>query len=301
MKKILIITLCTLGLLACDISPKNRPSADPKLNLPPNPHGGRYRVGNLGGKPVLLGEGISFVEYEDSPTLRPENRRKDYESPLRNFDSVITSFGSYLKYTTGLLYVGYGGSPKGSEVAIQQAKETKRQFRAEWNTVDHHWLSISINAGSRYPNIEDPTHQMFINSTLDAPNFDQKHKEGVHYFNVYVPTNLKEFDLEEYDPHPQWVNAWEYKDTKDMYIYRDANNKVTTLIWCRNLPPTNLAYQCDMFWTMEPDMRIDITVTFQRVHLKDWRLMQAQTEKLIKSLVVDPNNLPKNNNTVDAK
>lgn len=298
-KATILILMCSVAglliykLLVDEMDRSVQRGADPKLNLPLSPHGLPYRVGNLGGKPVLLGEGISFVEYEDSPLIVRENRRKDYEPPLRNFDSVITSFGAKLKYTTGLVLVEYGGAPKGSEAA-RTAQDSQIQFKDEKYNLDTDWISLSIEAGVRYPKL-NPT-EIFTAYTMNAKDFDQKFEESVHYSNVYVPANIKEFDLEKYDPHPAWVKAWGYEKTQDMYIHRDDHGEVTTRFHCDNVSPTNWSYQCDMSWSLQPEMRVWAKVTLQRVHLKDWRLIQAQTEKLIKSLVVDPNNLPKASN-----
>lgn len=52
-----------------------------EFKRPMGPHGLPYRVGNLGGKAVLLGEDAIFLEYEDSPVLKPEHRYKGYKAP----------------------------------------------------------------------------------------------------------------------------------------------------------------------------------------------------------------------------
>ena len=90
---LLIVTLFTTGCNQRTEGPEK-----PEFKAPMGPYGLPYRVGNLGGKPVLLGEEASDLEYEDSPVLNPENRRKGYKPPPRNFDSIITAFGFEMKY-----------------------------------------------------------------------------------------------------------------------------------------------------------------------------------------------------------
>lgn len=280
----LILLFGMIFITGCDQG-KNSETATPEFKPPIGPHGLPYRVGNLGGKPVLLGEEVKWLEYEDSPVLRRENRYKGYEAPPRNLDSVVTAFGVYMKYTTGLVLVRYGGAPEGSEAA-KTVKESSQQYDAERDLLNNEWIDIGIHSGIRYhPDLTGA----FISSTLDTKIQSQESLQNTHYRHIYIPTHKQEFGLDQYDPHPEWINRSGYQKTKEMYIEKDSKGKVRTLIRCTNFSVDDRARRCDMRWNMEPFMQAQLSVSFARAHLTDWRIIQERSEKVIKSFVVDPN------------
>lgn len=77
-----------------------------------------------------------------------------------------------------------------------------------------------------------------------------------------------------------------------MYIQKDNQGKVVTLIHCNNFVIHRLlAAQCQMRWNLEPFMKVRLTANFARVHLKDWQLIRKNSEKLIESYAVNPKTL----------
>ena len=276
MKKIiLVVCLSSLFLTACE-QQKNK---EPDFKRPMGPYGLPYQVGNLGEKAVLLGEEAFFLEYEDSPVLVREHRYKGYKAPPRDFNSVITSFGVEMKYTTGIALVRYQGA----------AQESYRQYKAEIDSLDNQWVNLIVNSGIRY--YPDLT-AAFVNSTLDNKIRSKKHMEYVHYINIFIPAHKQEFGLEKYIPHPEWIKSYGFHNTQDQYIQKDSTGKVITLIRCTNsVVKVRSAPRCNMRWNLEPFMKVQMTANFQRVHLKDWQLIRKNSEKLIKSFVVDPKTL----------
>ena len=284
MKKNYLFYLFIIAVVGCT---SNDSQKEAEFKPPMSPHGLPYRVGNLGGQPVLLGEGVSWLEYEDSPVLVRENRYKGYKAPPRDFNSVITSFAIYMKYTTGLVDVGYGGAPEGSDAA-KSAKESKKQFRAEEHQKHNEWVTIMVNAGVRYqPNLM----AFFLNSTLDSQIQTYEALKENNYRDIYIPANTEEFGLVKYDPHPDWVNSDGHQETEDMYIEKDAQGKVITLIFCKNKERNNLEKRCAMHWNIEPFMKVRLEILFNRVHLNDWRIIRERSEKIIKDLAIDPNTI----------
>ena len=271
-KKIKSLLIVTLFITGCNQQTEG--PEKPEFKAPMGPYGLPYQVGNLGGKAVNLPEGVRWLEYEDSPVLNPENRRTGYKPPPRNYNSIITSFGVIMKYPTGLVLVRYRKAPR----------DSSKQYDAEINLADHQWIDIGVKAGRRYHNNLTAA---FINSTLDLTTENKKHKEEVHFLNVYIPTNQAQYGLEKNIPHPEWVKFFGYKDTTDLYIQKNEQGKVTTLIRCSNTDVA-LARTCSMQSIMEPAMKVLLVVQFQRVHLKDWKLIQQQSEKIIKSFIVQP-------------
>lgn len=275
MKIKIALCVCSLFLTACE----QKKNTEIEFKAPMAPYGLPYQVGNLGGKAVLLGEEAIFLEYEDSPVLKPEHRYKGYKDPPRDFNSVITSFGVDMKYPTGLVLVRYQDAPQ----------EAYRQYKVDIKSPYHQWVHINVNAGIRYhPDLT----ATFINYTLDNKIKTKTHMENVHYINVYIPAHLNEFGLEKYGPHPEWISHYGLDKTDDMYIQKDNQGKVVTLIHCNNFVIHGLlAAQCQMRWNLEPFMKVRLTANFARVHLKDWQLIRKNSEKLIESYAVNPKTL----------
>ena len=271
-RQILGLLMMTLFITGCN--QQTEEPTEPEFKRPIGPYGLPYRVGNLGGKPVLLGEEVRWLEYEDSPVLNPENRRKGYKPPPRNFDSIITGFSVEMKYPTGLLLVSYYKAPR----------DSSRQYDTERKRADNQWVHVGVSAGRRYHNNLTAA---FINSTVDTKVQSRQSMEDTHYISIYIPSNEKEYGLEKYIPHPEWVKSSRYIETKDLYIQKNEQGKVTTLIRCSNIDVA-LARTCSMQSIMEPEMKVLLDVQFQRVHLKDWQLIQQQSEKIIKSFIVQP-------------
>lgn len=252
---------------------------DPDFKIPMGPYGLPYRVGNLGGKPVMLGEEFSMAEYCDDPTITGEKGWKPYERQKHNFDSGLTSFYWEFKYTTGLILVTYREAPR----------QSGQEYEAEKDRHDSQWVTTAVLAGDRYP--YGGIHTNFLNYTLiDKDKEYLKFKEDHHYLNIVVPTSKQVFGLDEYVAHPEWVKHWKYKDTYDIYAEKNSQGRVMTMIRCANAPPnTTWRPRCEMKWSLEPYMnKVALRARFFRVHLKDWQLIQQQSEKILKSTVVDP-------------
>ena len=192
---------------------------------------------------------------------------------------MITSFGVDMKYPTGIPLVKYRDAPQ----------EAYRQYKVDIKSPYHQWVKLIIDAGIRYhPDLT----ATFINYTLDTNIRSRQNMVDTHYLSVYIPTQQHEFGLEKYGPHPEWVKFEGYSKTDDMYIQKDNQGKVVTLIHCNNFVIHRLlAAQCQMLWNLEPFMKVQLTANFARVHLKDWQLIRKNSEKLIESYAVNPKTL----------
>lgn len=172
MKRLILgICLSSLFLTSCE----QKQNKEPEFKRPMGPHGLPYRVGDLGGKPVLLGEEVEWLEYEDSPVLVREHRYKGYKAPPRDFNSVITSFGVKMKYTTGIVLNTYQDAPQ----------EPYRQYKAEIDSPDNQWVSIGVNAGVRYhPDLNN----YFLSWTIDSKTQSHKSMINTHYIYIFLQT-----------------------------------------------------------------------------------------------------------------
>lgn len=252
---------------------------DPEFKIPMGPYGLPYRVGNLGGKPVMLGEEFSMAEYCDDPTITGEKGWKPYERQKHNFDSGLTSFYWEFKYTTGLILVVYREAPPQSE----------QEYEAEKDRYDNQWVNTEVLAGVRYP--YGDIHTTFLNYTLSETDIKRLGSlQDFSYTGTVVPTSKQVFGLDEYVAHPEWVKHWKNKDTYDIYTEKNSQGRVMTMIRCANVPPNStLRPRCEMKWSLEPYMdKVALQARFLRVHLKDWQMIQQQSEKILKSTVVDP-------------
>ncbi len=250
---------------------------DPNFKIPMGPYGLPYRVGNLGGKPVMLGEGFSMAEYCDDPTITGEKGWKGYESPPRNFDSGLTSFYWEFKYTTGLRLIRYREAPR----------QSSQEYDAEQDQYDNQWVTTGVYAGTRY--YDRDVHTTFLRSTVDTDIESLESLKRFHYSRVVVPTSKQVFGLHEYVAHPEWVKHWEYRDTYDIYVQKNSQGRVMTMIRCKNAPPKTWSYRCDMQWSLEPYMnKVFLEASFSRWYLKDWQVIKQQSENFLKSTVVDP-------------
>lgn len=251
---------------------------DPDFKIPMGPYGLPYRVGNLGGKPVMLGEEFDMAEYCDDPTITGEKGWKPYERQKHNFDSGLTSFYWDFKYTTGLILVTYREAPR----------QSKQEYEAEKDRNDNQWVTTAVLAGDRY--YDRDVHTTFLRSTLDTDSLSLERLKDFHYSGTVVPTSKQVFGLDEYVAHPEWVKHWKYQDTYDIYTEKNSQGRVMTMIRCANAPPnTTWRPRCEMEWSLEPYMdKVALQARFLRVHLKDWQIIQQQSEKILKSTVVDP-------------
>lgn len=261
---------------------------DPDFKIPMGPYGLPYRVGNLGGKPVMFGEGFGMAEYCDSPTITGSKGWKHYEHPKRSFDSSLTSLYWEFKYTTGLIYIGYMEAPPQSKIE-HEAEAMKPHSR---------WVTVGVNAGTRY--FYRDLHTVFLKYTTDIDIKSQQYLEDSDYRGIVIPTQKKVFHLEEYVAHPEWIKRLErqkivnkyirgYQDTFDIYVQKNSQDRVMTMIICNNWPPHTWSYRCDMKWSLEPYMnKVFLEASFSRAHLKDWQIIKQQSEKILKSTVVDP-------------
>lgn len=167
-------------------------------------------------------------------------------------------------------------------------RQSKQEYEAEKDRYDNQWVTTAVLAGVRYPEVG--IHKNFLNYTLiDIDKEYLKFKQDHNYLSTVIPTFKQVFVLDEYVTHPEWVKHWKYQDTFDIYVEKNNQGRVMTMIRCKNAPPKTWNYRCDMQWSLEPYMnKVALRARFSRVHLKDWQIIQQQSEKILKSTVVDP-------------
>lgn len=161
----LILSITLLSLYACDGKPAkgdqsqsnnttmSSPTAADVGNLaramgggaagimpddaPKDKYGKPYIIGNLGGVPVNLPPTVvEYVEYNDSPGFDHEALR-NFKPSIRNYDSVLESFGFEFRNRDLQLYDRLNES-------LYYARKKDR----ERNTFD--WIDVGISSGNSY-------------------------------------------------------------------------------------------------------------------------------------------------------
>ena len=217
-------------------------------------------IGDLGGVPVEMPrDSVRLVEYNGDPDWG-----EDFEGavPDRTYESKISSFGFDVRYTDGALYDGIVG-------------KLSDEYEAQKNLSDSPWVSVGVNSGDRYYGSGgiDRIGQGTINAMPDE-----------HPVYTYAKLADTQFGLEVYAPpgiDPKTNTTWrEDEDAKDIFIKRDNNGMIITYIECSNRdveqPP------CTQYFDLEPDMKLDVYVSYSRYVLKDWqRIEQVVREALL--------------------
>ena len=215
--------------------------------------------GDLGGVPVQLPrDSVHLVEYNGDPDWG-----EDFKAavPKRTYESKISSFGFDVRYTDGALYDGVVG-------------KFADEYEAQKNLPDSPWVSVGVNSGDRYYGSGgiDRIGKGTINARPDE-----------HPVYIYKKLAETQFGLEVYAPpgiDPKTNTPWrEDRDAKDIFIQCDDNGVITTYIECSNRdverPP------CSHYFDLEPDMKLDVYVSYSRYVLKDWQRIEQVVSKTL--------------------
>lgn len=207
-------------------------------------------VGDLGGVPVTIPHYFAkFVEYEGDPGWSP---RKDPE-PKRDFHSKFVSFGFEVRY------------PDMAGLSSDVLKENYRSF----NIYNTPWINVGVTTGRNYG---------------DGFFLKRKFKsiyENRSFLIEHLPN--KQFELDVYTPigvnietrHPFKIHS----DDEDFFVFRGADGEVSSLIVCSNVQ--HAAAPCNLYFSLEPNLKARIKIHFRRGLLSEWKKMQSSVTKLI--------------------
>ena len=217
-------------------------------------------IGDLGGVPVdIPRDWIRLVEYNGDPDWG-ESFRGD--SPERNYQSNISSFGFDVRYTDGAVYDGIVG-------------KYADEYEAQKNLADSPWMSVGVNSGDRYygPGGIDRIGKGTINA---IPNR--------HPTSIYAKLPKPQYGLDVYAPPGVDLKTnkpWrKNEDAEDVFIKRNKDGEITTYIQCSNRdvehPP------CTHYFDLEPKMGLDVYFSYSRYVLQDWQ----QIEQVVREVVL---------------
>ena len=218
-------------------------------------------IGDLGGVPVEMPrESVHLLQYNGDPGW---GEARVGPIPERTYESKIFSFGFDIRYTDGTIYDGPSGT-------------MYREYRQQEGLADSPWVSVGVSSGKMYHG---------------PGGIDRMGGGTLRGSSVYDPTATyaklaeTQFGLEVYASpgiDPETNTPWrENKYAEDVFIQRDDAGVIITYIKCSNRdvrrPP------CTHRFDLEPEMGLDITVSYSRHVLKDWQ----QIEQVVRAAVLD--------------
>ena len=218
-------------------------------------------IGDLGGVPVEIPRNsVHLLQYNGDPGW---GEARVGPIPERTYESKIFSFGFDIRYTDGTIYDGPSGT-------------MYREYRQQEGLADSPWVSVGVSSGKMYHG---------------PGGIDRMGGGTLRGSSVYDPTATyaklpeAQFGLEVYASpsiDPKTNTPWrENRYAEDVFIQRDDAGAIITYIKCSNRdvrrPP------CTHRFDLEPEMGLDITVSYSRHVLKDWQ----QIEQVVRAAVLD--------------
>lgn len=221
---------------------------------PPVMAGARYSprdvVGDLGGMPVTIPSHFAnFVEYEGDPGWS----KREGPVPKRNHQSKLVSFGFMVRF------------PDMQGLSSRELEKDRASFTIR-NTP---WIDVGITTGKNFG---------------DGLGLERRAEAAVkERMFKFEKQTARQFDLDVYrpigvDPNTRQPFKHHYDD-EDVFIFRDAEGAVLTLINCKNVD--HAAAPCVQRFSLDPNLKAWINIIFRRGLLPEWRQMQTSVTTLI--------------------
>lgn len=232
-----------------------------------------YRIGNLGGVPVHLPQGVDYLEYSDSPGWNPE-AIKNYNPDMRTYDSVIESFGFEFRSTDLTIY-------DSRDDELYDVKQYDNKYK---NGGD--WIKASVLGGKAYGGVvealtdtlESATNGFYLEPPYPVPHrhYERLEKEDKYGLESFINPGID----------PDTNKPWrEYEYAEDLFVARDEKGLVKTYITCSNRK--NIPYPgCDHLIRFPYHMKIRLQIRYHRKNLKDWKELENNAIKIIESFQV---------------
>ena len=224
-------------------------------------------TGNLGGMPVTMPRHFAqYVEYDDDDPAWGEKRRTP--RPARTQQSRLRSFDFPVRHP---------------DMAGESSPEliANKKSHTIFNTP---WIRVRITTGTYYSG--DGLLDRLTHANVEVPSLILKYanyerlSEKQYGLTVYAASGFDPANNKPYREHP---------DAADIFIYRNQAGQVTTHIRCSNRQ--TLSAPCTHSFSLEPEIKAEIDVTYRRGLLPEWRSIQDKVSSLIRSfrsLPVEP-------------
>lgn len=220
-------------------------------------------VGDLGGMPATIPRHFAdFVEYNGDPGW---GEKRKGPRPERTHASKLSSFGFYVRLPdmAGL---------SSNELRLHKQNQKMR---------DTMWISVGFNTGEVYPGdgfLDRRTNAMGKPGNILKYEQYEQLLDQFHGLTVYAAGGI--------DPKTNKPYR-EDTDAHDIFVHRNDSGKVDTYIRCsnRNVP----APPCTQDFSMEPNVKARVYVSYRRGLLPEWQQIQASITQLILSFkAADP-------------
>lgn len=210
----------------------------------------RDAVGDLGGMPVTIPSYFAnFVEYEGDPGWH----KREGPVPERNHQSKLVSFGFKVRF------------PDMAGLSSRELEKNHRSFTID----DTPWIDVGITTGVNFG--DGLGLERSFSGLIEENKFKVEHQAA------------KQFDLDVYSPvgvDPSTRQPFKHSSyDEDVFVYRNAEGKVLTLITCSNV--NHAAAPCDLRFLLDPALKAWIEIHFRRGLLPEWQQIQSSVATLI--------------------
>ncbi|ASL73310.1 hypothetical protein G7939_00570 [Ralstonia solanacearum] len=208
-------------------------------------------VGHLGGIPVSIPRPYAhFLEYDGDPGFTEPRKGP---RPERTFESGIRSFGFEVHYP---------------DMEVASAKNLDKQKSESIYTTT--WLTVGVSSNSFYGGKDFPLGSVLA---MKFKKYKYERSDEKNYeLETYIPTNVDENKRQ---------NGGGAADMFDynIHYHKDATGRVDAYITCSNMK--HEAATCQQKFNLFPHMAADVSVTYRRGLLKDWREIQSSVSNVI--------------------
>lgn len=203
---------------------------------------------------------VSLVEYDDSPAWDPEKLRA-YNPPTRSYQSIITSFGFYFFNSDAQLL-------DNNDPALRERDD--KDWGIDGSTRDKVGVHIIFDPQHppKYKNLDSQLARRMDKARVEPPypdhaNYFEKTAETLYGLEVYINPGI----------NPKTGKPWrEHEDAKDLFVGRDSEGHVQTLIECSNKPIPTPA--CLQYFVFPSPMAINIKIDYVHPRLSQWQSIQ---------------------------
>ncbi|PIT37396.1 hypothetical protein BHC43_05770 [Snodgrassella alvi] len=261
--------VCLTGLLllsGCSDKDKDKAKQQPVPFINQDRFGRYDSIGNLGGKPISIPDGVvlHWVRYVGDPgDFDASKKAQEYKRPPITYQLPIESFGLLYRLTDGAL--------------MSYKEQTEIDYLHDNKTL--------IPKGEPFPWGYTIVYNLYSPKQLKTFN---------RWFNDILESSKESWDFE-YSKQPNKVFGLTYYQAnngidpstnqpwtdniagRDLYIYRDSNNNIKTLILCDTVGQVQSCHH-DFFVSNTP---VKVSMSYDRTYLKLWR----QTEKNIAAIL----------------
>lgn len=238
-----------------------------------------------------------LILFWNSPYFSSSNFKKNSSSKHEHIFGILGGASVAIPKHLAQL-VEYDSDPYFPSAAENQMQSSSnrslRSFGFEINYPEF-LLNNQIKISNQYESQMIASKYLVRASVISGENFGKNGSVGLQtrvdwYLNEkitkfkYVPMKRKTFGLFGYEPEIINTSKSEFSGVVDMrdkniYVYRDEENDVKTLIECTNVNHENA--HCVQTFLLLPEMKAKVRITYRKEHLSNWKNIQRDISEFI--------------------